>query len=105
MYSVEIAVVEAAVLIESGWYKDRSIYNEIWVVSSSLDVTIMRIMSRNNLSEADARSRVKSQMHPDERKVYADVVIDNDSSIEALQCNVDKQWTLLQSKVHNITSI
>ncbi len=75
-----IAVIDAALMIESGGYKrfDRLIV--VWCDSA---IQLERLMLRNNLSEAEALKRINSQMPQDEKKRYADFLIDTSEGFEA----------------------
>lgn len=68
-----IAVVDAALMIESGSYKR---FEKIIVVWCQPEIQLDRLMKRNNLSREDAARRIKSQMPQDEKKKYADFLID-----------------------------
>ena len=85
----KVAVVEAAILIEAGW---KSLFDEIWVVSSNQNVVIERLQSRNGLDVKQAMSRINSQMPQKERVQYADRIIDNSGTVEQLRCRVNKIW-------------
>jgi len=66
---------EAAILFESGSYKDCD-YNIL--VSSPEDLRIKRVMRRDGVSEESVRSRISNQMPEDEKQKLADFVIIND---------------------------
>ena len=85
----KVAVVEAALLIEAGW---TPVANEIWVTTSFEEKVSDRLKSRNNLDEDAIRARIRSQMPQDERVTYADVVIDNNESLEELGKQIQQLW-------------
>ncbi len=68
-----IAVVEAAILIETGSYKR---FDRIILVVCSEEQQVERAMRREGAVEADVRARLKRQMPLDEKRKYADFVID-----------------------------
>ena len=74
-----IAVIDAALMIESGGYKR---FNCLIVVFCEPAIQLERLMSRNNLSETDAIKRINSQMPQDEKKKYADFLIDTSNGFE-----------------------
>ena len=86
---IKVAVVEAALLIEAGW---TPVANEVWVTTSFEEKVIERLKSRNNLDEDAIRARIRSQMSQDERVTYADVVIDNNESLEELGKQIQQLW-------------
>ena len=51
-----------------------------------------RLMERNDFSEAEARRRIASQMSMEEKLKMADVVIDNNGTLEALRRKVTEIW-------------
>jgi dephospho-CoA kinase len=75
----EVAVIEAAVLIEADWL---DLVDEVWVVQVPEAVAMQRLMNRNGFSEDDARSRIRAQLTNDERARHATVVIDNSGTVE-----------------------
>ena len=83
------AVLEAALLIEAKW---TPLVDEIWVTVSPESDVIARLQERNNLDEEAARSRINSQMPQVERVKHADVVIDNDGSLEDLSDKIQNLW-------------
>lgn len=74
-----IAVIDAALMIESGGYKR---FNCLIVVFCEPEIQLQRLMSRNNLSETEALRRINSQMPQDEKKKYADFLIDTSNGFE-----------------------
>ena len=86
---IEGVVVEAAILIEARW---TPLVDQVWVTVSPEEEVIRRIQSRNNLSEEEIRSRIRSQMTQEERVKHADVVIENDSDFPQLKKKVETFW-------------
>jgi dephospho-CoA kinase len=74
-----IIVVEAAILIETGTYKN---YDRIIVVSCSEEQQIERATSREGLSREDVQARISRQLPLEEKKKFADFVIDTSGSKE-----------------------
>jgi dephospho-CoA kinase len=61
------------------------------VVSTAPELQLQRLLERDDrLSEEDAQGRIASQWKVDNKKVLADVVIENDSSREALEERVNQ---------------
>jgi dephospho-CoA kinase len=85
----EILVLDAAVLIEAGW---TSVVDEVWVVTAPVDQIISRLESRNGITEEQAMSRINSQMTTEQRVEYADIVIENDDSLDKLMSSVQHIW-------------
>ena len=83
------AVLEAALLIEAKW---TPLVDEVWVTVSCESDVIDRLRERNNMDEQAARSRINSQMSQAERVKHADVVIENDGSLEDLSGKIQDLW-------------
>ena len=50
-------------------------------------------MARNNLTEEQAMVRIASQMSIEEKRRYADVIINNDGTLEETEQTVRTNWT------------
>ena len=74
-----VAVIDAALMIESGGYKR---FTKLIVVWCRPEIQLQRLMLRNNLSEAEARKRIAAQMPQEEKKRYADYTIDTSAGFE-----------------------
>jgi dephospho-CoA kinase len=74
-----IAVVEAAILIETGNYRR---YDKLILVVSAPDQQIERALRREGAKEADIRARIERQMPLEEKRKYADYVIDTSGAKE-----------------------
>lgn len=72
-----IAVIDAALVIESGGYKR---FDKLIVVWCEADLQLQRLMNRDSLSRLDAEKRIASQMSQEEKKSYADFLIDTSES-------------------------
>ena len=74
-----IAIVDAALMIESGGYKR---FDKLIVVHCRPEVQLERLMLRNNLPLAEAQRRIASQMPQEEKVRYADYLIDTSDGFE-----------------------
>lgn len=72
-----IAIVDAALMIESGGYKR---FDRLIVVWCEPELQLERLMSRDKLSRSDAEKRIASQMPQEKKKKYADYLIDTSGS-------------------------
>ncbi len=86
---MRVVIVEAAVLIEAGWYNDPAI-NEVWVVLVDRPVALRRLMERNSLSEEDAMKRISSQRRSEDLIKFASIVITNNEGTEKLRDSVNE---------------
>lgn len=90
---VKVLVLEAPLLLEAGW---TPLVDEIWVTVASEPTVIKRVKRRTGLSEEQIRSRIRAQMSNEERMKRADVVINNNDSIDELRARVVKLWEELE---------
>ena len=74
-----IAVVEAAILIETGSYRR---YDRIVLVTCREEQQIERALRRDGASESDVRARLSRQMALEEKRKYAHFVIDTSGEKE-----------------------
>ena len=86
---VNVVILEAAILIEANW---QDLTDEIWLAKANQEVVIERVQLRNNFTREEIIKRIQSQMSNDEREKHADVVIDNDGTIEQLLEIVKTLW-------------
>ena len=91
-----LAVLEAAVLFEAGW---DDIVDEVWVVVVEPDLAVQRLATRNGLDEAAARARIASQLSNAERIAKANVVIENNSDMAALEEGIQVAWEKLEERL------
>jgi len=81
-----IAVVDAALMIESGGYKR---FDKLIVVHCDPEIQLQRLMKRDKLSREDAERRINSQMPQEEKKRYADFLIDTSGPFESTRQQVE----------------
>jgi dephospho-CoA kinase len=74
-----IAIIDAALMIESGGYRR---FDKLIVVWCEPELQLERLMSRNKLSRAEAEKRIASQMSQEDKKKYADFLIDTSGTFE-----------------------
>jgi len=74
-----IAVVDAALMIESGGYRR---FDKLIVVHCRPDVQLQRLMSRDGLDREQAEQRIAAQMPQEEKEKFADFLIDTSEGFE-----------------------
>jgi len=87
-----IAVVDAALMIESGGYKR---FDKLIVVHCRPEIQIQRVMSRNNFSREEAEQRIAAQMSQDEKKKFADYLIDTSDGFDDTRRQTEKVYAAL----------
>lgn len=96
-----VVLLDAPLLIEAGAYDSVDL---IVVVTASRETQSRRILERSQehnrpLTEAEAQTRIDSQMPLSEKIKYADVVIENEGSFEELQKQVKTLWDELHNNL------
>ncbi len=88
-----IAIIDAALMIESGGYRR---FDKLIVVWCKPEIQLERLMARSNLSETEALKRINSQMPQEEKKRYADYLIDTSQGFDATKLQVVEIFEQLQ---------
>jgi dephospho-CoA kinase len=84
-----VVVVEVPKLFESGWDKLADV---VWTVEAPQSVVIQRVERRSGMSESDTKARIAAQFTRQERVDRADIVIENDATLEDLRNQISKLW-------------
>lgn len=58
-------------------------FDQIWLVDVTEETQLSRLMARNDLSQEEAEKRIAAQLSLKEKRKKADVLIDNNGSLEA----------------------
>ena len=87
-----IAVVDAALMIESGGYRR---FDKLVVVHCRPEVQLERLMVRDGLSRADAEQRIGAQMAQEEKKTYTDFLIDTSEGFDSARRQTEKVFQKL----------
>lgn len=85
-----VLIYDIPLLIEGEWY---TMMDEVWLVYVNESTQIERLMSRNGFSKKDALARIKSQMRLDDKRSFADVIINNSDTPQALTAQLDTIWS------------
>lgn len=89
-----LVVIDAALLIESGNYKN---VDKVVLVACDEETQIRRVLERGSLSREEIKKRLRSQMSLQEKRKYADYVIDNNSSLDNLNRAVESLFNELKT--------
>lgn len=84
-----VLLYDIPLLIEGEWY---TMMDEVWLVYVNESTQIERLMNRNGFTKKDALARIKSQMRLDDKRTYADVIIDNNGTPLDLKEQLDTIW-------------
>jgi dephospho-CoA kinase len=92
-----IAIIDAALMIESGGYKR---FDKIIVVWCAADIQLSRLVTRDNLSRDDATKRIAAQVPQEEKKKFADYLIDTSNGFD----DARRQTTELVLKLRQLAN-
>ncbi len=84
-----VVVLEAAVLFEGGW---QDIGDEVWVAVVDQEIAIARAMERDGLEREAVENRIAAQLSNEERTSQADVVIENNGTLEEMLEKLAQAW-------------
>ncbi len=82
---IPLLVKEAAILFESGSYRDL---DGVLVVITDEELRLKRVLKRNGVSEEQVRSRMKHQLSEKELREKATFVVENNGTEEELKSKV-----------------
>lgn len=93
-----VVLLDAPLLIEAGAYDTVDL---IVVVTASPETQLRRTLERSiaqgrPLTETEVQARIDAQMPVTEKIKYADIVIENDGTLEDLYRQVDELWERIQ---------
>lgn len=91
----KICVIDGATLIENGFC---SYLDEMLLVWVNKGVQISRVKSRDKLTEDQVLSRINSQMPLEEKKKYADFVLDNSNTLDETKTQLKEIFIRISRK-------
>lgn len=97
-----IAVSNAALLIETGFYRD---YHRVVVVHCAPETQLDRIMKRDGLPEEEARARIAAQMDTKEKLKVAHYAIDTTAGLQATEARARAVFRHLQQDLQALTDL
>ena len=90
-----IVVLDAALIVELGL--DRAL-DALIVVDAETGTRKKRLVSSRRMDPRDVQARMASQTQTEELRAKADIVVNNDGSIESLVAEADRVWAELQER-------
>jgi dephospho-CoA kinase len=85
-------LVEVPLSLKAGQPSLSDEVDEVWVTVAPEAVVLRRLRAKSELSQAEARARIRSQLPSEEKIKHADVVIDTDSRLDELEAKVRELW-------------
>uniref|UniRef100_A0AAU3H5L3 Dephospho-CoA kinase n=1 Tax=Streptomyces sp. NBC_01401 TaxID=2903854 RepID=A0AAU3H5L3_9ACTN len=90
-----VVVHDVPLLTENGL---APLYDLVVVVDAKPDTQLDRLVRLRGMTESDARARMAAQATREERLAIADLVVDNDGSLEDLEPQVRTLWSELTAR-------
>ncbi|QKW49330.1 dephospho-CoA kinase [Streptomyces buecherae] len=90
-----IVVHDVPLLTENGL---APLFDLVLVVDASPQTQVDRLVRLRGMTEEEARSRMTAQATREQRKAVADLIVDNDGPLEALEPQVRKVWEQLKER-------
>ena len=85
----KIGIVEAVNLIEANYIVWC---DEVWLFKVDDTIALERLKNRNNLSQNEAKKRIKSQVSWNKRADYSNFTIDTDGDINDIYIKIKKLY-------------
>lgn len=82
-----IIFISAAMLFESGFYKD---FDKIIFISASEEIRLKRLIKRNNYTKEYAQKRISAQEDENIKTEKSDFIIENNSDLDSLKIQIMK---------------
>ncbi|ARP69711.1 dephospho-CoA kinase [Streptomyces pluripotens] len=92
-----VVINDVPLLTENGL---AALYDVVVVVDASPETQLDRLVRLRGMTEQDARARMAAQATRGQRREIADIVIDNDVPLEALEERVAEVWDDLVKRAH-----
>lgn len=77
----ELFFMDIPLLFEAGY---ETWFDEVWLVYVEEKEQLKRLMTRNNLSQEEAKKRLDAQWKLVDKRVLADKILDNNGSLESM---------------------
>ena len=91
----DVVVIDAALIVDSPL---EEACDSLVVVHAPVEVRLRRVMQARGMTEAEARARMASQTDPDELLAHADIVVNNNGSLEDLAAEAERVWKELETR-------
>lgn len=96
-----VVVIEAIKLLEGDL---ANAVDTVWVVNASPETQLKRLMEKRQMSESEARQRIQAQAPQAEKLARANVIIDNDGSVDHTWQQVQQAWAKVRQAIMSQTA-
>lgn len=90
-----VVVMSAPLLVETGMH---TAFEVLIVVSAPAETQVDRLLRDRGMSEPAIRGRIGAQLPLEEKAEVADILIDNEGTLEELEGQVERVWTELRAR-------
>ncbi|GFH35209.1 dephospho-CoA kinase [Streptomyces pacificus] len=90
-----VVVHDVPLLAENGL---APLYDLVVVVDAAPGTRLDRLVRLRGMTESEARARMAAQAEPEQRRAVADLIVDNDGPLEALEPRVREIWAELRQR-------
>ena len=97
-----VIAVEVPLLFETGM---DVFFDYVLTISVNMDVRVLRVMARDQMTQKQARALMNIQMPEEEKVKKSDFVIDNNGSLKETQTLIDRFYENLINKIKFIDKI
>jgi dephospho-CoA kinase len=94
-YSDRVVVFSAPLLVETGMH---TAFDRLIVVSAPVTTQIERLMRDRGMAERDVQARIAAQLPLEAKAEVADILVDNDGTLEDLERRVERVWSDLDDQ-------
>ncbi len=91
-YNNRVIILDAALLIEQNL---MHLVEEVWLVVTTEEMQLNRLVERESISVDDAKKRINAQMSFEDKKKYADLIIDNSKDLAYLREQIERNWEMI----------
>lgn len=88
-YNNRVIILDAALLIELNL---MDLVEEVWLIVVPEEMQLGRLVERDNISADQAQKRIDAQIPLEDKKKYADLIIDNSKDLTYLQAQIEENW-------------
>ncbi len=90
-----VVIFSAPLLVETGMH---TAFEVLVVVSVPVETQIERLLRDRGMSEDAIRARMSAQLPMEEKAAVADIIVDNEGTLEEVEGQVDRIWDDLLSR-------
>jgi len=93
--SDRVVVFSAPLLVETGMH---TAFDLLIVVSAAVATQIRRLMRDRGMAERDVQARIAAQLPLEAKAEVADILVDNEGTLEDLERRVERVWRNLDAQ-------